>query len=135
MCGAGEGLVCPGSSGARSATHFRLAFRQSLPDPAANPPGPLTPDTQPPTPTSHPPAASAWSWRVVRHRDSQALASLKLATAAALEELRPFSPSDQSPTAFRKLTAGGSMRTASSVGGSSVAGGGSGSTTPRHLAA
>jgi hypothetical protein len=79
-------------------------------------------------------AASAWSWRVVRHRDSQALASLKLATAAALEELRPFSPQDLSPSAFRKLTASSSGRGASSVDGSSM-GGGSGSTTPRHLPA
>ncbi len=72
---------------------------------------------------------------MVRHRDSQALASLKLATAAALEELRPFSPRDLSPSAFRKLThAGGSGRGASSVDGSSM-GGGSGATTPRHLPA
>ena len=91
---------------------------------------PLQP-TRPHPPT--PAAAPAWSWRVVRHRDSQALASLKLATAAALEELRPFSPRDLSPSAFRKLTASGSRRGASSVDGS--AGGGSGSTTPRHLPA
>lgn len=77
----------------------------------------------PPTACTPPPAAaSAWSWRVVRHRDSQRLAALKLATAAALEELRPFSPSDLSPTAFLKLKTGGSV------------GGSSGQTTPRSLA-
>ncbi|KAL4443255.1 hypothetical protein ABPG75_010992 [Micractinium tetrahymenae] len=48
-------------------------------------------------------AAPAWSWRVVRHRDSPALASLKLATAAALEELVPHSPRDLPSSAFGKL--------------------------------
>lgn len=88
------------------------------------------------------PAASAWSWRVVRHRDSQALVSLKLATAAALEELLPFSPADLSPAALRKLrtcTSGslGGGDLSSSLGGSvgggdrSSVGGSSGNTTPR----
>lgn len=59
-----------------------------------------------PAPPSLPaPAAPAWSWRVVHHRDSPALASLKLATAAALEELVPHSPRDLrlSPSALGKL--------------------------------
>lgn len=49
-------------------------------------------------------SAPAWSWRVVRHCDSPALAALKLATAAALEELKPHSPRDLSQSgAFGKL--------------------------------
>lgn len=56
------------------------------------------------------PAAPVWSWRVVRHRDSPALASLKLATAAALEELMPHSPRDLPPSAFGKLKTSASAR-------------------------
>jgi len=40
---------------------------------------------------------------VVRHRDTQALAALKLATSAALEELLPHSPRDLPRSAFGKL--------------------------------
>lgn len=62
-------------------------------------------------------AAPAWSWRVVQHRDSQALASLKIATAAALEELVPHSPRDLPPSAFGKLkTDGVSPRKAAAAG-------------------
>lgn len=46
---------------------------------------------------------------MVRHRDSQALAALKLATAAALEELLPHSPQD-----LRLSPAYGKLKTASS---------------------
>lgn len=61
------------------------------------------------------------------HRDSVALAALKLSTAAALQELVPFSPRDLSPSAFRKL------KTSSSGGyAGSSAGGSSGGTTPRR---
>ena len=72
-------------------------------------------------------AAPAWSWRVVRHRDSQALAALKLATAAALEELVPHSPRDLAQSgAFGKLKMPTSpaSRGSSSVGAGSVRGGG-----------
>ena len=75
---------------------------------------------------------------MVRHRDWQGLASLKLATAAALEELLPFSPRDLSPSALRKLKTSGSGSTHGTHGGSSAdgssVGGGSAATTPRQLA-
>jgi hypothetical protein len=71
---------------------------------------------------------------VVRHRDSQALAALKMATAAALAELVPHSPRDLSPGAFGKLKTGtsgsyggcgfgSSVGSAGSVGGSSAGAG------------
>ncbi len=71
-----------------------------------------------PFPSSHF-IAPAWSWRVVRHRDSPALASLKLATAAALEELVPHSPRDLrlSPSALAKLKGAISPRCAEQLRG------------------
>lgn len=61
-----------------------------------------------PPPPSRLPAAPAWSWQVVRHRDRQQLAALKLATAAALRELLPHSPRDlQRSPVLAKLRMGG----------------------------
>ncbi|KAL4418889.1 hypothetical protein ABPG77_002632 [Micractinium sp. CCAP 211/92] len=97
------------------ALHRGDADMQRRPGASSNPARYVSPETISAVVT----AAPAWSWRVVRHRDSPRSGLAEACHAAALEELVPHSPRDLrlSPSALAKLKGAISPRCAEQLRG------------------